>query len=222
MGIIEGRPASVRADSFWHRRSGALGRDTPGRRHGNRVRPVKALTPGSSSLAGGRLTAYSERVPHEAASGPVGHPRPGRAPAAPAASPGVAPALALLAASAIVVGYWWLGVLRPGGREPGAMVFAATVVLVATALTRGRRGDRRMAGGNVVVVAALVLFGTTVSSLLVDGPVVSHVAGAAGMLFAVVTLGAALVNERWGGPVGGPDAARGRFSPRWPGSGHRG
>jgi hypothetical protein len=109
----------------------------------------------------------------------------------------VSPTLVLLAAASILEGYRWLNMIPAEGWQPSAVVFVAVVLPLAVVLARPRRDGRRVEAAKVVAVASVILLVVTASALVVDRASLTHLMGAADLLFAITALGAVLANERF-------------------------
>lgn len=114
----------------------------------------------------------------------------------------VSPALALLAAVSILQGYTLLNVVPAGGWQTSAILFAAVTFPLSVLLTRPRGGGPRTIAEKAVASSAALVAVMTVTALVIDRRSVTHLLGVSDLMFALVALGAVVVNERATRPTG--------------------
>jgi len=115
-----------------------------------------------------------------------------------------APALALVAAVAIIAGYRWLGVIPASGSRlsslvfdrAGVLVLAVGIALVALAVTRPAAHGRRPWRHRLVVLASLVVVTASVVLAWLPGTGTRHALGVCDLVLASAIAGVLIIDER--------------------------
>jgi peptidoglycan/LPS O-acetylase OafA/YrhL len=108
----------------------------------------------------------------------------------------VAPALALLAALAILEGYRWIGVIANEGARPWAVAFAAGALAVSFVLARSAQPRDRGPSLRIVLAASVLVASSTVVVLFTGERWATGAVGVSDLAMATAALVVLLAGER--------------------------